>query len=127
MNTQCYFTPVPSRRISNNGRVEFRLAASGCSRVRAAAVFADGRRVDAGVFEVKPDLELVKAYPTTDGLLGQFVWELSFEDADGNVVLNINRYAFAGKDRKERRMRAIAFASALVDLLNSHMKRRESK
>ena len=34
MNTQCYFTPVPSRRISNNGRVEFRLAAAGCARAR---------------------------------------------------------------------------------------------
>lgn len=52
---------------------------------------------------------------------------LGVKDADGNVILNVNRYSFAGKDRKERRMRAIAFASALVDLLNSHMERRESK
>ena len=86
MMTQCFFTPVPSRRVSNNARVEFRLAATGCSRVRAAAVFADGRRVEVGVFEMKPALELVKAYPTTDGLLGQFEWELCFEDASGAVV-----------------------------------------
>ena len=86
MTIPCYFTPVPSRRISNNGRVEFRLAADGCRRARATAVFADGRRVDAGVFDMKPDLELVKAYPNTDGLLGQFTWEVAFEDADGNVV-----------------------------------------
>lgn len=47
---------------------------------------------------------------------------LGVKDADGNVILNVNRYAFEGKDRNEKRMRAIAFASALVDLLNSHMK-----
>jgi hypothetical protein len=52
---------------------------------------------------------------------------LGVKDADGNVILNVNRYAFEGKDRNEKRMRAIAFASALVDLLNSHMERRESK
>ena len=49
---------------------------------------------------------------------------LGVKDADGNVILNINRYSFDGKDSKERRIRAIAFASALVDLLNGHMKRR---
>ena len=49
---------------------------------------------------------------------------LGVKDADGNVILNVNRYAFEGKDRNEKRMRAIAFASALVDLLNSHMKRK---
>lgn len=52
---------------------------------------------------------------------------LGVKDADGNVILNVNRYSFAGKDNEERRMRAIAFASALVDLLNSYMERRESK
>jgi hypothetical protein len=52
---------------------------------------------------------------------------LGVKDADGNVILNVNRYSFAGRDGRERRMRAIAFASALVDLLNSHMERRESK
>lgn len=49
---------------------------------------------------------------------------LGVKDADGNVILNVNRYAFEGKDRNEKRMRAIAFASALVDLLNSHMERK---
>lgn len=49
---------------------------------------------------------------------------LGVKDANGNVILNVNRYSFDGKDSKERRMRAIAFASALVDLLNGHMKRR---
>lgn len=49
---------------------------------------------------------------------------LGVKDADGTVILNINRYAFDGKNRMEKRMRAIAFASALVDLLNGHMKRR---
>lgn len=44
-----------------------------------------------------------------------------------NDRLNVNRYSFSGKDRKGRRMRAIAFASALADLLNSHMERREPK
>lgn len=49
---------------------------------------------------------------------------LGVKDADGNVILNVNRYAFEGKDRNEKRMRAVAFASALVDLLNSNMKRK---
>ena len=57
--THCYFTPVPSRRISNNGRVEFRLAAEDCARVATEAVFADGRRVATGTFELKPALQLV--------------------------------------------------------------------
>ena len=50
---------------------------------------------------------------------------LGVKDADGTIILNVNRYSFAGKDRKERRMRAVASASALVDLLNSHMERKE--
>ena len=86
MTTQCYFTPVPSRRVSTNGRVEFRLAAEGCSRVRAAALWPDGRRVEAGVFELKPALELVKAYPNTEGFVGQFQWELCFENDLGETV-----------------------------------------
>lgn len=49
---------------------------------------------------------------------------LGVKDADGNVILNVDRYAFEGKDRNKKRMRAVAFASALVDLLNSHMKRK---
>ena len=86
MTTHCYFTPVPSRRISTNGRVEFRLAADGCCRVRVAAVFADGRRMEAGCFDLLPDHRLVKGYPDTTGLLGRFVWELQFEDENGEVI-----------------------------------------
>ena len=89
--TQCYFTPVPSRRVSTNGRVEFRLAAEGCRQVRVAAVWPDGRRADVGNYELKPSLELVKAYPCTEGFVGQFQWELSFENEQGEVVEVLNQ------------------------------------
>lgn len=52
---------------------------------------------------------------------------LGVKDTDGNVILNINRYAFDGKNRMEKRMHAIAFASALVDLLNESIKGDKAK
>jgi len=86
MTTQCYFTPVPSRRISTNGRVEFRLAAEGCRQVRVAAVLPDGGRIEVGSYELKPALELVKVYPCTEGLVGQFEWELTFVSDQGETA-----------------------------------------
>ena len=82
----CYYTPIPPRRVSTNGKVEFRLASDGCRRVRIAALLEDGKRVEAGVFNLKPELGVVSAYPETRKLTGRFQWELTFEDAAGNPV-----------------------------------------
>lgn len=86
MTTQCYFTPVPSRRISTNGQVEFRLAADGCRCVHVAAVWQSGHRIEVGTYSLKPNLELVKVIPNTAGFVGQFEWELGFENEQGEIV-----------------------------------------
>ena len=85
-STACYYTPIPPRRISTNGKVEFRLAAEGCRRVRIAALTEDGKRTEAGVFDLKPGLEPVSAFPSVKGLSGRFKWELTFENAVGDPV-----------------------------------------
>ena len=83
---ECFFTPIPPRRISSNGQVEFRLASDGCKKVRISALMEDGMKTEAGVFDLKPGLEPVSAVLSPEGITGMFQWELSFEDAEGNPV-----------------------------------------
>lgn len=55
---------------------------------------------------------------------GNYTYErdcLSIKDANGTIVLNVNRWNFAGKSEAERRERALSFTCALVDLLNEYM------
>ena len=86
MNNACYFTPVPSRRISTNGKVEFRLAAQNAVVSDVSVKFSDGTSKFIGTFPLKKNLELTKIYPDIDGLLGEFDWVLEFKDENGEVI-----------------------------------------
>lgn len=46
---------------------------------------------------------------------------LGVKDADGTIILNVNRWNFNGRSAIERRERALSFTRALVDLLNEHI------
>ena len=46
---------------------------------------------------------------------------LSIKDANGTIVLNVNRWNFDGESAAERRERALSFTCALVDLLNERI------
>ena len=71
------FTPVPGRRISENGRVEFRLAAKDCDKVNVYAVLKDEVRFSGSV-ALLPDFQLVKFCPETKGIVGSFTWKIDF-------------------------------------------------
>ena len=73
---KCYFTPVPSRRISENGRVEFRLAASDCDKAVITAIVNE-KEIPAGNVDLLPDCGLVKFYPETKGITGKFTWKIN--------------------------------------------------
>ena len=91
MCSSCYFTPVPSRRISTNGKVEFRLATKSASTLDVSVLFADGSKKFIGVFPLKQNLELTKVYPETSGLLGEFDWVLDFKNEKGEIIETITQ------------------------------------
>lgn len=72
-----YFTPVPGRRISENGKVEFRIAAKDCDKVNVYAI-VDEKEIFAGSTTLLPDCEVVKFCPETKGIVGKFTWKIDF-------------------------------------------------
>lgn len=105
MGNLCYFTPVPSRRISTNGKVEFRLATSSAVSVSVSAKFSDGTQKIIGEFPLKQNLKLTKIHPDTTGLIGEFDWILEFRDASGNVIdTQIQNYEIVKSDVHSTRL-----------------------
>lgn len=83
---QQYCTPVPARRVSENGRLELRLASQEAQQVRVQAVRADGSVRDCGSFPITAGLALNKVYPDTAGLIGKFTLCITFLTADGQAL-----------------------------------------
>ncbi len=105
MSNSCYFTPVPSRRISTNGKVEFRLATKSATTLDVSAKLADGTKKFIGVFLLKQNLELTKIYPETSGLVGEFDWILEFKDDTGEVIETITQnYEIVNSDVHSTRL-----------------------
>ncbi len=86
-----FFTPVPARRISENGKVEFRLASFDAKKVEVYAINSDKNRIFAGEAALLPNCELVKFIPETKGLLGNIVWEINFKDENDQTIETIEQ------------------------------------
>ena len=81
-----YCTPVPSRRVSTNGRLELRVASENASIVRVETLFSDGHRTACGSYPIEGNLTLNKLYPELNGITGQFLLDVTFLAADGTVL-----------------------------------------
>lgn len=83
---RCFCTAVPAYRISDQGRLELRLAADTAASVSITFTGKDGICHQAGTFPIKNGRVLCKVYPCTDGLLGRFTMQVAFASADGQVM-----------------------------------------
>lgn len=81
-----YCTPVPSRRISVNARLELRIATENAVAVRVEAIASDGRRLSAEEFPLVAGLVLNKICPRLEGVVGQGRLDISFLDSAGFVL-----------------------------------------
>lgn len=82
----CYCTPVPSKRVSVNAKIEFRVSAQDAKLLAVKAVMPDGTAKDCGRFAIENGMALNKVYPQTSGLLGPFTFVLTFLLPDGTVA-----------------------------------------
>lgn len=84
-----FCTTIPARRISVNGRVEFRLASKHASGVKIRAV-NDGDADDAvkncGEFGIDKGLVINVVKPETSGLTGRILFEVDFISESGTVL-----------------------------------------
>ena len=100
---KCFFTPVPSRRISENGKVEFRLAASDCDKAVITAIVNE-KEIPAGSVDLLPDCGLVKFYPETNGLIGSFTWKIDFVKGEATVETIKQNYEIVKSDVHSTRL-----------------------
>lgn len=81
-----YCTPVPSRRISTNGRLELRIVSDESVQVKILAEKNGEIVKNCGTYPIAPDHSLNKVYPDVSGLLGNFVLHICFLNKDGETI-----------------------------------------
>lgn len=86
-----FCTLLPSGRISEQGRLELRLATDDAAAVRVDAVADSGQRTSE-LFPLRPGRELNRIYPPLDGIRGKLWLEISYLDAQGCVLETLRRW-----------------------------------
>lgn len=81
-----YCTPVPSRRISVNARLELRIATEDAAVVRVAAIASDCRKFGTEEFPLTAGLALNRIYPRLNDVMGKIRLDITFLDSVGRVL-----------------------------------------
>lgn len=102
---QFYCTPVPSRRVSTNGKPEFRIAVQSAASVRISARQENRTVKECGCYPLQPDLYVNRVYPDASGLVGQVEFQLEFLSASGESVgMTKQNYEFISSDVHSSRL-----------------------
>jgi len=82
----CFCTPIPSGRISTNGKLEIRVAAKALDNVTIRISQNGSLLKEEGPFKAAADLQETKIYPDLKGIIGTIDLTVEFHDAAGQAI-----------------------------------------